>query len=146
MAFHETWLVRHGFTPDLDGRLASIEGQKKGDLVSISTLSCALQSHEQAVLTQDRPITAMVAVAVAHWLQAVGSSGEAARMLGIGARLRGSDDPTSLLIAALTEELRAELGAEFDRRYAEGLTLDPSEAVPMVDPARYSTTTAGALG
>jgi predicted ATPase/DNA-binding SARP family transcriptional activator len=102
-------------------------------------------SHEQALLTQDRPIMAMAAVAVAHWLQALGSAADAARMLGIGARLRGSDDHTSLLIAALTEKLRAELGAGFDRQYTEGAALDPDDAVSMVDPARYDTSPAGAL-
>jgi predicted ATPase/DNA-binding SARP family transcriptional activator len=102
-------------------------------------------AHAQGLLTQDRPIMAVVAVAVAYWLKAVGSAAGAARMLGIGTRLRGAEDATSPMINSLTETLRAHLGGEFDRRYAEGLALDPPEALAQVDPARYGTTTAGAL-
>ena len=100
--------------------------------------------YRLALATQDRPIMAAVAVAVAHWLAAVGAAPDAARMLGIGTRLRGAEDPTSLLVGTLTARLRADLGAEFDVRYGEGLALEPADAATQVDPARYATS-AGAL-
>jgi predicted ATPase/DNA-binding SARP family transcriptional activator len=102
-------------------------------------------AYAHGLITQDRPIMAVVAVSVAYWLRSLGSTADAARMLGIATRLRGAEDATSPMISRLTEDLRADPGADFDRRYAQGRALDPLVALAEVDPARYDTTPAGAL-
>jgi predicted ATPase/DNA-binding SARP family transcriptional activator len=100
--------------------------------------------YRQALLTNDRPILAAVGLAVSGWARDRGRPSEAAVLVGASARLRGTDDPTSPLVIRLTEALRADLGAEFDACYAEGLALDAAAATARIDPRVVVPTTAGA--
>jgi hypothetical protein len=90
--------------------------------------------YEQALLTNDRPILAAVGLSVAAWTRARGRSRDAAVVLGATTRLRGTEDPTSPVVQALTTALRADLGPDFDACYAEGLALDAAEATRRIDP------------
>ena len=88
--------------------------------------------------TRDRPMVAMVGLYVALWLRATGRPAEAAVVLGAAELLRGAADPTNPLVERLTGQLRADLGAAVDARYAEGLALDAPAAESALDPAGFA--------
>jgi hypothetical protein len=93
-------------------------------------------AYARALASRDRPLVAMVGMYVAMWLQACGHPAGAAAALGASRVLRGTDDPSNPLVRRLTEQLRQELGAAFEERYAQGAALDPAAAEAALDPAR----------
>ncbi|MGC9669712.1 AfsR/SARP family transcriptional regulator [Planosporangium sp. 12N6] len=123
----------------------------RGDLTAAE--AALVQAYAAAVTTRDMPILALVAVGAAELADARGWHREAALLLGAADRLRGSEDPTDLRIAALTRRGEAALGpAAFAEAYTAGWSLDAQAALARVDPApdagavapAAATTTAGA--
>ncbi len=87
-----------------------------------------------ALGTDDMPIVANVAVAIAELTADEGDAELAARRLGAAATLRGADDPTALDISRLTARLTQALGeAGFARSYREGRGLDREGALAVLD-------------
>jgi len=100
------------------------------------------EGYRQALLTNDRPILAVVGLSVAAWMRTLGRPRDAAVVLGATTRLRGTDDPTNPVVRGLTEALRTDLGENFEVCYAEGVALDAEAAVARVDPATLATAAA----
>jgi hypothetical protein len=94
-------------------------------------------AYTAAVESRDKPILAFVAVAAAGLAERQGHPGEAARLLGAAARLRGSHDRSDPNIREVTTRSRAALGEQsFTAAYGEGFDLDGKSASAQVDPAR----------
>ena len=92
-------------------------------------------AYEAAVTTNDAPIAAMVGVVVAATERRSGNADVAAEVLGAASAMRGADDLSSVEIARLTGELRAELGDDgFETAYARGKGLDRAAALKRLDP------------
>jgi predicted ATPase/DNA-binding SARP family transcriptional activator len=92
--------------------------------------------YREAVASEDMPLLASIAGALAHLAQALGQPERAAEMLGACAAVRGTDDPTSLTLTLLGPGLREALGAgAYDRAYAAGTALGRAEAIRRLDPA-----------
>jgi hypothetical protein len=87
-----------------------------------------------AVGTMDMPVVAAVGVSVAFLAEALDRGSDAAMILGAAARLRGSDDASEPVISGMTARLRARLGADFDRGYSSGKSLDRDAALARIDP------------
>ncbi len=84
--------------------------------------------------TRDMPVVAAVATATASWRTAVDDPRTAARVLGVGAALRGGADATDPLIARLTARLVDELGAErLEAEYAAGAELPRAAALDLLE-------------
>jgi hypothetical protein len=90
--------------------------------------------YAQGLLTNDKPILSAVGMAVADWARMLGWSREAAVVHGASTRLRGSEDAANPSVVELVTALRAELGAEYDAAFAEGLALDGDAATARIDP------------
>jgi predicted ATPase/DNA-binding SARP family transcriptional activator len=92
-------------------------------------------AYDDAVDTQDLPITAIVGVIVAHAASDAGHHADAAEMLAAAARLRGSKDASEPNIARLERELRAALGdAGFDAAWERGHGLEREAAIARLEP------------
>jgi hypothetical protein len=92
------------------------------------------EGYAQGLLTNDKPILSAVAMAAADWARMCGAAREAAVLMGVATRLRGSDDSANPTVIELADALRAELGAEYDVAYAEGRALDADAATARIDP------------
>lgn len=140
-------LVRH----EIAGRDSSeaLLSHLRGVLLATTGLVAALSddveqagvdlriAYPAAVETRDQPIIAAVGASLAAWLTARGRFADAAEALGAAAAVRGADDRTDLTVVLLTNQLTAELGVEFEARYAAGRALDRAEARARLDPERY---------
>ncbi|MGH3499938.1 MAG: BTAD domain-containing putative transcriptional regulator [Nocardioidaceae bacterium] len=104
-----------------------------GDLAA--TERCVADGYPVAVGTQDMPIVAMQGAATASLAHARGQVTAAAQMLGAAARLRGAEDATDPVISQLLEDLRRDLGPDFDAAYDEGRGLDREAALARLDPS-----------
>nr|WP_221374187.1 BTAD domain-containing putative transcriptional regulator [Actinoplanes polyasparticus] len=94
-------------------------------------------AYTAAVESRDKPVLAFVAVAAAGLAERQGHPGEAARLLGAAARLRGSHDRSDPNIREVTTRTRTALGEKgFTAAYGEGFDLDGRSASVQVDPAR----------
>ncbi|UQX89600.1 winged helix-turn-helix domain-containing protein [Jatrophihabitans telluris] len=97
------------------------------------------ESYDCGVATQDMPIMAAVAVAVATWAAALGDPAawrHSAEILGAAAQLRGSDDRTDWFVRRLRERLTEQLGAEqLAACYGRGRALTRKAALARIDPA-----------
>jgi predicted ATPase len=83
----------------------------------------------------DMPVLAEVAVAQAQLLARRGDVAGSAVRLGVAEKLRGTDDPTSLDIAALRKELTERLGGDgFAEAFESGRTLPRDAALDVVAP------------
>ncbi|MCW2497492.1 BTAD domain-containing putative transcriptional regulator [Jatrophihabitans sp.] len=86
-----------------------------------------------AVKTRDRPIIATVGVAIAGTAVLAARHAEAAELLGLSARLRGADDPTSPTVAAVVAQAVDALGqASYDKYWSAGFDLGGAEAAPRM--------------
>ncbi len=94
-----------------------------------------VNAYQRALTTNDHPIVAVAGVSIAMVTHRLGDARAAAEILGAAAVLRGADDATDLRIAALTAELRAALGDEFDVAYGAGKALDQAAALQRLDPS-----------
>jgi predicted ATPase/DNA-binding SARP family transcriptional activator len=93
------------------------------------------EAFAAAVGTRDLPVVAAVSVTMAEITARTGDAATAAVMLGAAAALRGADDPTACEIAALTAQLRTDLGdGRFEQLYAEGRALDHAAAIERLTP------------
>lgn len=100
-----------------------------------------VEARPVALGTNDMPLIAMLGTGLAALASRAGHPLDSAEMLGAGARLRGSEDPTDLEIARLTAALRAELGTEaFEEAYLRGRELSRDEAIARLDPALIRVT------
>jgi predicted ATPase/DNA-binding SARP family transcriptional activator len=96
----------------------------------------AATMYREGLATQDMPRLASMAGALAHLANALGQRERAAEMLGACAAVRGSEDPTDLLVTRLADPLREALGpGAYDRAYATGTALSRAEALALLDPA-----------
>ncbi len=96
----------------------------------------AASAYRAALATDDMPVVAMVAGALASYAHAAGEPGRAAEMLGARVSVRGGEDLTELLAARLEPRLLEALGADgFARAYDRGKALDQAEALALLDPA-----------
>ncbi|MGH3167596.1 MAG: BTAD domain-containing putative transcriptional regulator [Trebonia sp.] len=96
----------------------------------------AAVAYREGVATEDMPLLAMVAGALAHLAHALGHPERAAEMLGACAAVRGGEDPTDLTIRELRPRLRETLDADaYDRAYRAGTALSRAEALALLDPA-----------
>ncbi|MEV0679169.1 BTAD domain-containing putative transcriptional regulator [Actinosynnema sp. NPDC050436] len=87
---------------------------------------------EQALVAQDMPVLARIAVAGAAVRLAGGDPSAAAKLLGVAEQLRGAPDPLHLDVVRLSGRLRDSLGdAAFDLAYASGRALSRAEAVAL---------------
>jgi len=94
------------------------------------------RAYQFGIGTDDMPVLAQVALAVANWAESVGEPAAAAEILGAANQLRGSADPTDALGRRLAERLQRRLGAEaFGQAVRQGEQLDRSAALARVDPA-----------
>jgi predicted ATPase/DNA-binding SARP family transcriptional activator len=109
--------------------LMTAEGETAGALDTVR------RAYPLAVATRDMPILAGVGVAVAEVAHALTRDVAAAEVLGACATLRGAEDPTDPMVAALTTSLRKALGDGFDAAYDNGRGLDRDRAVARLDPA-----------
>ena len=92
--------------------------------------------YREGVATQDMPLLASIAGALAHLAHALGQPERAAGMLGACTAVRGGEDATDLLVTRLRAPLREALGAAaYDRAYAAGTALSRAEALVLLDPA-----------
>jgi predicted ATPase/DNA-binding SARP family transcriptional activator len=99
----------------------------------------AAAAYQAAVATNDMPMIAVVAGALACLAHAAGESERAAEMLGARVPVRGSEDASDLMLTRLGSQLRAALGAEdYARAYDRGKALDRAEALALFDPAGLS--------
>ncbi|MGX7679024.1 BTAD domain-containing putative transcriptional regulator [Jatrophihabitans sp. DSM 45814] len=92
-------------------------------------------AYDAALGTQDMPIMASVAVAVATWAADQGYDRESAAMLGAAAQLRGADDKTDTFVRSLTQRLRQSMADDFGEFYQQGRQLDREAALERVNPA-----------
>jgi predicted ATPase/DNA-binding SARP family transcriptional activator len=93
-------------------------------------------SYREGIESQDMPLLATVACALAGLAQALGQPRRAAEMLGARAVVRGSADPTDLAVKLLESRLRESLGPDaYDRAYATGMARSRDEALAFLDPA-----------
>ncbi|HVV29985.1 MAG TPA: BTAD domain-containing putative transcriptional regulator [Mycobacteriales bacterium] len=83
--------------------------------------SYARDAYATALGTADMPIVAAVGVGIAQLLLAEGRPLDAARALGLAARIRGIPDASDIHVASVTDQLRHVLGdKDFRASYAEG--------------------------
>jgi predicted ATPase/DNA-binding SARP family transcriptional activator len=93
-------------------------------------------AYPAGVAGADRPILALVAVAIAMFAEALGRPRDGAEILGAAARLRGSADEHDVQIARLRADLITEIGpTEFADCYRIGWELPQDAAAKRVDPA-----------
>ena len=96
----------------------------------------AASAYQAAGATNDMPLLALVAGALACLAHAAGEPGRAAEMLGARVAVRGSEDANDLMLTRLGAQLRAALGPEnYARAYDRGKALDRAEALALLDPA-----------
>ena len=94
------------------------------------------RSYPAAVNTRDMAIVATVGVTVAQLAHHLGLHESAATVLGAAACVRGAEDPTDVLVAALTRVLPEALGLQaYEATYQQGLHLPRQEAMTRLDPA-----------
>jgi hypothetical protein len=92
--------------------------------------------YREGVATEDMPLLASIAGALAPLARVLGQPERAAEMLGACAAVRGGEDPTDLLVTRLGASLREALGPDaYDRAYAAGTALSRAEALALLDPA-----------
>ena len=95
-----------------------------------------VETRPVALGTNDMPLIAAGGTAVAALARSAGHPLDSAEMLGAGAKLRGSEDPTHPDVARLAAALRDELGREgFEEAYARGRQLSRDDAIARLDPA-----------
>ncbi|HYY09464.1 MAG TPA: hypothetical protein VE781_00925, partial [Kineosporiaceae bacterium] len=91
--------------------------------------------YRHGVSTNDLPILAAVALAVAAVALDAGRPLVAAQVLGAAARLRGADDPHSPWVRRLAADGRQQAGEQaWDDAYAAGRALGRAEAIARLDP------------
>jgi ATP/maltotriose-dependent transcriptional regulator MalT len=96
----------------------------------------AVRAYRAAVGAEDRPLLAQASGTTAELALALGQPGPAAEMLGAGAVVRGTDDPTDPAAVQLVPLLRAALGDErYEACYAAGRALARPAAIERLDPA-----------
>ncbi len=96
----------------------------------------AATAYREGVASEDMPLLASMAGALAHLARALGQPERAAEMLGACAAVRGEEDPTDLAVTLLGPRLRDALGpGAYDRAYAAGTALSRAEALALLDPA-----------
>ena len=93
------------------------------------------EAYRHGVSTNDLPILAAVALAVAAVALDAGRPLVAAQVLGAAARLRGADDPHSPWVRRLAADGRQQAGEQaWDDAYAAGRALGRAEAIARLDP------------
>ena len=90
------------------------------------------EAYRHGVLTEDRPILAVVASAAAEVTDAESRPEEAALLLGVATRLRGGEDEGDPVGRELVARLRGTLGPRFAECYAAGRALDAGAAIARV--------------
>jgi len=96
----------------------------------------AAVAYQEAVASEDMPLLATVASALAHLTHAIGQPERAAEMLGACAAVRGGEDPTDPMVTQLGPRLREALGSDgYARAYDRGKELSRAEALALLDPA-----------
>ena len=87
-----------------------------------------------ALNTRDNPIISAVTVGLAGVHAALGKPRDAAELLGVAARLRGADDPTSPTVIAVVDQVRPQLGAEsYGELWTSGWALTSVEAIARAE-------------
>jgi predicted ATPase/DNA-binding SARP family transcriptional activator len=95
--------------------------------------------YPAARLTLDLPIMAQFATAAGQLAESLADDGQAAYLLGVGARLIGADDLADLRRGELARRLRSRMGsAAFSQHYRAGQALDRDAAVAACDPQRLN--------
>jgi tetratricopeptide (TPR) repeat protein len=135
MATDPTFTGDHGRA--IAGTVRASLNVETGDLAAAQRALAG--AYKAAVESRDKPILAFVAVTAAGLAERQGNPGEAARLLGAAARLRGSHDPTDPNVRTVSVRIQAALGeAGFAEAYGNGFDLDGQSASVQVDPARWS--------
>jgi ATP/maltotriose-dependent transcriptional regulator MalT len=102
------------------------------------------RAYQASVASDDLPIAGRVGESTALLALRSGQPRLAAEMLGAGMRLRGTDDLTNPMTAALIDELRAALGDDAaDGAIAAGRALDRTAALARLDPAALDALAVG---
>jgi predicted ATPase/DNA-binding SARP family transcriptional activator len=92
--------------------------------------------YREGAASEDMPLIASTAGALAHLAHKLGQSERAAEMLGACAAVRGGQDPTDPAVTLLGSRLREVLSpGAYDRAYAAGTALSRAEALALLDPA-----------
>jgi predicted ATPase/DNA-binding SARP family transcriptional activator len=96
----------------------------------------AAAAYQEGVGSEDMPLVATVAGALANLASALGQPERAAEMLGARTAVRGGEDSTELAMKLLAPRLIDALGADrFARAYDRGKALSRGEAISRLDPA-----------
>jgi predicted ATPase/DNA-binding SARP family transcriptional activator len=94
------------------------------------------RAYAAAVQSRDMPVLSMVAVTAAALADVLGRPRDAAHLLGLAARLRGTHDWTDLQVGELARRGRKALGEDgFASAYEIGWNLDGKTALTRADPA-----------
>jgi len=92
--------------------------------------------YREGVASDDMPLVASIASAIAQLAYSVGQPELAAKMLGACAAVRGGEDPTEPMVTLLAPRLTDALGpGGYDRAYRAGTALSRAEAIALLDPA-----------
>ena len=96
----------------------------------------AALAYAEGVASEDMPLLASVAGALAYLASDLGQPGRAAEMLGARIVVRGGEDRTDLAMRVLAPRLRDTLGADpYRKAYERGMALGRAEAISHLDPA-----------
>jgi hypothetical protein len=94
------------------------------------------KAHQEGVASDDMPLLAAVAGAIAFFANGLGQPERAAEMLGATVAVRGGEDLTDAAMTILVPRLTDALGAEgYARAYDRGKALSRAEAISHLDPA-----------
>ena len=95
----------------------------------------AVRAYRAAVGAGDMPLLALVSAVLAELAMALGQPERAAELLGAGAAVRGTRDPTDPTVLRLGPLLRAALGDDgYARVHQAGEALSRAEAIERLDP------------
>ncbi|WP_343887677.1 BTAD domain-containing putative transcriptional regulator [Kribbella sandramycini] len=101
---------------------------RQGDLAA--ALIASRRAVEVVLTSSDMPVTSLVVETIAEVELVAGDPERAARTLGLAAALRGMRTVPDADVRAVTEQLRAALGAEaFETAYGAGATLGRDDAL-----------------
>ena len=113
-----------------------------GLMIALADADLTLARERAATLyrgfaaSDEMPVIASAAGALARLAHALGQPGRAATMIGACAAVRGAPDPTDPLAASTAARLREALGPDaYDQAYAAGAALSRAEALALLDPA-----------
>ena len=96
----------------------------------------AAAAYRSGVASEDMPLLATAAAAVARLASSLGQPERAAEMLGARTSVRGGEDATEMAQGLLVPPLIDALGPDgYARAYGRGKALSRAEAISLLDPA-----------